>query len=269
MGETTKTILITGSTDGIGLTTAKMLLLKGHHVLIHGRNAEKLKAVVQELTAFNRGSVDHYLCDLSEMKNVALFAREIKESHTKIDVLINNAGVYRTSHHITSENLDTRFAVNTIAPYLLTEALLPLLGLTGRIINLSSAAQAPFHIEALSTPSRFPDGQVYAQSKLAITMWSKHLADTLIEGPVVIAVNPGSMLGSKMVKEAYSVTGGDLRIGGTILTRLALEAQFSTATGGYFDNDSGRFANPHPDGMDPGKCLAVVTQIESILAKLL
>ena len=104
----------------------------------------------------------------------------------------------------------------------------------------------------------------YAQSKLALTMWSRALS--LEDGsPVMIAVNPGSMLGSKMVKEGFGVAGGDIRVGAEILTRAALTDEFATASGQYFDNDKGRFAPPHPDALDPQKCQRVVSGIETIL----
>lgn len=98
-------------------------------------------------------------------------------------------------------------------------------------------------------------------------MWSRSLALSLgADGPAIIAVNPASMLGSKMVKEAFGVSGGDLAIGADILCRAALSDEFAGASGQYFDNDSGRFAPPHRDALDPDKCRDVVVAIERILA---
>ena len=91
--------------------------------------------------------------------------------------------------------------MNTIAPFLLTRRLLPLLGASGRVINLSSAAQAAVNLRALVGEVQLSDNAAYAQSKLALTMWSRALALSLgRSGPSVVAVNPGSMLGTKMVK---------------------------------------------------------------------
>ena len=87
-------------------------------------------------------------------------------------------------------------------------------------------------------------------------------------GPVIIAVNPGSMLGTKMVQEAFGATGKDIRIGAEILSRAALSDKFADASGEYFDNDSGQFAPPHPDGLNPEKCDLVVSTIETILSKI-
>ncbi|MEM7024768.1 MAG: SDR family NAD(P)-dependent oxidoreductase, partial [Pseudomonadota bacterium] len=189
-----KTILITGSTDGIGLETAKMLAASGHHVLLHGRNPARLEQAEKTLSAIpEAGPVESYAADLSRMSNVEALAKEVSDKNSHLDVLINNAGVFNAPDPVTQDGLDVRFAVNTLAPYLLTRRLLSLLGADGRVINLSSAAQAPVDTKALAGGVRLPDQAAYAQSKLAITMWSRTMALSLGEdGPAIIAVNPGS-----------------------------------------------------------------------------
>tara|TARA_R110002096_G_scaffold435826_2_gene663623 strand:+ start:168152 stop:168958 length:807 start_codon:yes stop_codon:yes gene_type:complete len=265
----TKTILITGATDGIGLETAHKLVSLGHRVLLHGRNAAKLEALREELTTLGTGATfESYQCDLSNFDEVITFATAVANNHSSLDVLINNAGVFKTSNPNNSDGLDIRFAVNTIAPYLLTKRLMPLLGTTARVVNLSSAAQSPVDPEALIGSRAISETQAYAQSKLALTMWSRAMALSLGgKGPSIIAVNPGSMLGTKMVKEAYGVTGGDVQVGADILTRAALSDEFTDASGKYFDNDSGQFASPHRDALDSAKCNTVVRLIEAIIAQ--
>lgn len=267
-----KTILITGSTDGIGLATAKMLITMGHRLLLHGRNRTKLKRVKEELSTFEGGKeVETYLADLSSLQETKKLAENIANSNKSIDVLINNAGVYTTDTRITCDRLDVRFAVNTIAPYLLTKELLPIMNSTGRVINLSSAAQSPVNPDALIGGTwLMDDEQAYAQSKLALTMWSRDLASVLgKKRPAIIALNPKSMLGTEMVKQAYGVNGYKVEIGAEILCKAALSKGFASASGLYFDNDIGRFANPHPDALAPLKCKEIVSIIESILTKLL
>jgi NAD(P)-dependent dehydrogenase (short-subunit alcohol dehydrogenase family) len=203
------------------------------------------------------------------LADVEALAKAVADKHDKLDILINNAGVFKTSDPITQDRLDVRFAVNTIAPYLLTQRLLPLIGASGRIINVSSAAQSPVDPEALVGRGKLSDMAAYAQSKLAITMWSRNMALSLgDDGPVIVAVNPGSMLGSKMVKQAFGVDGGDLRIGAEILIRAALSDEFAAASGKYFDNDSGRFASPHPDALNEQKCENIVRVIKAVLAEI-
>lgn len=265
-----KIILITGATDGIGFETAKMLVSQRHHVLLHGRNPAKLAEVEKTLSQLSGDAcVESYVADLSNMKNVETLIRDVAERHGKLDVLINNAGVYNTPTQFTADGLDIRFAVNTIAPYLLTKELLPLLEPAGRVVNLSSAAQAPVDLEALAGKGQLSDNEAYAQSKLAITMWSRIMGLELKDkGPMIVSVNPKSLLASKMVKSAFGIVGSDLTVGADILVRAALSDEFADASGLYFDNDIGRFGEPHSDALNAQKAQDVVNAIESVLAKI-
>ena len=261
-----QTILITGATDGIGFHTAKMLRSLGHTILLHGRSDKKLANTKASLLEIDSdGNIECYMADLSNMSDVEHLASAVTHNHARLDVLINNAGVYKTSNTLTEQGLDIRFVVNTYAPYLLTHKLSPLLTTDSRVINLSSAAQSPVDLTELNAPSGLLDFDAYAQSKLAITMWSRYWAEANPQGPAIIAVNPGSLLGSKMVKEGFGVEGAPLDIGAKVLTHAALDEGFANASGKYFDNDVGQFAAPHSDALDNAKCAAVVKQIESVL----
>ena len=242
----TKKILITGATDGIGLETAKRLYSEGHTLLLHGRNAEKLEAT-----------------------EVDSLAKAITKEHEQLDVIINNAGVMRVPETITQDGLDVRFAVNTVAPYLLTKHLLTILRPGSRVVNLSSAAQAPVELDALRGKNRLLDDMsAYAQSKLALTMWNNAMAASLgSRGPVFVAVNPGSLLASKMVKEGFGVAGKSLSIGADVLARAALSDEFANASGHYFDNDKGQFGPPHSDALNEEKCAAVLAVIEELVGR--
>ena len=263
-----KTILITGATDGIGLATARKLAGDGHKVLLHGRNQSKLEAVRQELEAMpGVDGIESFVADLSHLDEVDALAEAVIERHDKLDVLINNAGIFKTKDPLTRDGLDVRFMVNTIAPYQLTRRLMSLIGPAGRVINLSSAAQAPVNIEALSGQLRLDAMDAYAQSKLAITMWSALMAKEA-GSPVISAVNPGSLLASKMVKEGFGLAGNDIGIGVDILTRASLDESFADKSGEYFDNDSGRFALPQADAQNPAKVSETVQAIEAVLAQL-
>ncbi len=265
-----KTILITGSTDGIGLETARALSAAGHNILLHGRSEHKLAAAKAGLDAMpDHGGVETYVADLSDMAAVETLSEAVAARHKRIDVLINNAGVFAVADTRTAAGLDVRFAVNTIAPYLLTRRLLPLLDKSGRVVNLSSAAQSPVDLDALAGHAGLSDSAAYGQSKLALTMWSHSLAQELApDGPMIVAVNPGSFLGTKMVREAYGSKGNDVGIGVDILVRAALSEEFAKASGLYFDNDSGQFARPHPDALDPQKCEQLMHSLDAILQKL-
>jgi NAD(P)-dependent dehydrogenase (short-subunit alcohol dehydrogenase family) len=265
-----KTVLVTGATDGIGLEAAKRLAAHGHHLLLHGRNPAKVEDAERAVRAVQGGGpVESFLADLSRLAAVDELADAVIGSHRTLDVLINNAGVFRTADTVSPDGLDIRFAVNTIAPYLLTQRLLPLLGSSGRVINLSSRAQAPVDTRALAGRLQLEAMDAYAQSKLALTMWTIDLAAKLGgDGPAIIAVNPGSLLATKMVKEGFGVDGSDIGIGADIVVRAALSDEFSTASGTYFDNDAGRFAPPHADALDTPKVAEVVHHIQAILDAL-
>ena len=185
--------------------------------------------------------------------------------YEKIDVLINNAGVFKTSQPRTKDGFDVRYMVNTIAPYLLTKMLLPILK-QGRIINLSSAAQASVDFDALLGKVEMEDYEAYAQSKLAITMWSRVMAKQAGDtGPTIIAVNPASLLGTKMVREGFNTSGNDINIGVNILVSLSLDPEHLEHSGDYYDNDSQRYAPPQADGLDDAKAEKIVELIESVL----
>lgn len=262
-----KTILITGSTDGIGLEAAKALAALGHTVLLHGRTPAKLDLTKSNNPVLARSET--YQADLSNLGEVENLASAIAANHSHLDVVINNAGVFKVPNPITSDGLDLRFMVNMLAPYLLTKRLLPLMNKTGRVINLSSAAQAPVDLSAFQGNLKLSDSAAYAQSKLALTMWSRHMAESLEDGPAIIAVNPGSFLGTKMVKEAYGSEGKDIGIGSEILTRLATAPEYTDANGAYFDNDSGDFGAPHPDARNPQKIKQLTDLMEAMLPALL
>lgn len=263
-----KTILITGATDGIGLATARQLAPLGHTLLLHGRNPAKLADAEKALLALTGvGRIETYVADLSRLAEVETLADAVAAGHAHLDVLINNAGIYRAPETRTVDGLDVRFAVNTVAPYRLTQRLLPQLDASSRVVNLSSAAQAPVDLQALAGKTPLADMAAYAQSKLAITMWSRQMAMACKDdkGPMIVAVNPGSMLASKMVKEGFGVAGADIGIGADILTRAALSDEFRNASGEYFDNDAGKFAPPHADALDARKAEDLVRAMEAIL----
>lgn len=253
-----KTILMTGATDGIGLETAKQLAANGHRMLLHGRSTDKLDAALQAVG----GTSETYQADLSHLNQVDALASEIAGKHSQLDVIINNAGVLKAPVTRLTNGRDIRFVVNTFAPVRLTNALLPLLAPDGRIVNLSSAAQASVDLAALCGEKQLADMEAYAQSKLAITIWSQELAKDLAQGQITIAVNPGSLLASKMVKDGFGLAGNDIGIGVDILIRASLSDEFLGRSGQYFDNDAGVFSPPHADAANPTLVSSILRAVE-------
>ena len=261
-----KTILLTGATDGLGALAAEMLAQDGHHLLLHGRNQERLDALYERLSS--RTDITCYRCDLSSLTEVSAMTDAILAAHKKIDVIINNAGVLRADELCTAEGLELRFAVNTIAPFIITERLLPLLPAGGRIVNLSSAAQATLAPQSLTKYEVLGDMPAYSQSKLAITAWTRRMA-AFHPDKVFIAVNPASLLGTKMVKQGFGIDGSDIRVGSDIICRAAISDEFSQASGLYYDNDAKSFGDPHHDALDDALADEIIDTMRALCVRVL
>jgi len=266
-----KNILITGSTDGIGKLAAIQLAKKGYNIYLHGRNEGKLNKVIEELKeASKNDSIDGFVADFSNLRDVEKMAVEVNEKITKLDLLMNNAGIFKSNIDTTAEGFDIRFAVNYFAPYILTKAVLPLLrkSVEPRIINLSSAAQSPVSLEALKGKLSLSAQSAYAQSKLALTMWSTSLAKQE-QDIIVIPVNPGSLLNTKMVREAYGQHWSSADKGANILVELATNKDLSDKSGIYYDNDQGSFGQAHGDAYDSHRIEELLQVTEDIVGGII
>ena len=177
-----KTILITGATDGIGKHLAKKLASEGHHVILHGRNPQKLELALQEVRAVSlRGRVSNYLADFSELADVYRFVEEIKRDFSKIDVLFNNAGLYAGKERkASSENVELTFMLSVLVPYMLTTELSPLLekAADGRVINTSSYMHHFAKVKDLDFgfENNYNPGLAYNNSKLYTIWMTRYLA---------------------------------------------------------------------------------------------
>ena len=194
----TKTILVTGSTDGIGKATAKALARQGHRVLVHGRDREKGRAVLREIGKEAEGAtLDLFTADLSSLRGVRGLADQVADRYDRLDVLINNAGVYMPGRVLTRDGLEMTFAVNVAAPFLLSHLLMPLLeaGAPARIVNVASSA----HFDAntldwddLQGEKRYEGWEVYSRSKLGVVSFTYSLARKLDIGQMTVnCLHPG------------------------------------------------------------------------------
>lgn len=272
-----KTILITGSTDGIGKLAAAKFADDGHAVYLHGRNAEKLASVIDELKQqTGNQNIDGFVADFSDLDAVKQMATQVSKALPTIDVLINNAGIYKSSA-ATKHGLDIRFVVNYFAPYQLTKSLLPALknSTRARLINLSSAAaQVPdlLSLSALSGSETLEEYPAYAQSKLALTMWSFYLAKTQANINT-IALNPGSLLNTRMVSKGFGQHWSSAEKGANIIYDLASSDKYKNDTGKYFNNDLsgkaddavGDFDQAHIQAYDQAAIESLITKTEQIL----
>lgn len=213
-----KTILITGATDGIGKHLAKKLASEGHHVILHGRNPQKLELALQEVRAVSlRCRVSNYLADFSKLDDVYRFVGEIKRDFQSIDVLFNNAGLYAGKERKASaENVELTFMLSVLVPYILTTELSPLLekAADGRVINTSSYMHHFAKIKDLDFgfETNYNPGLAYNNSKL-YTIWiTRYLArDFFLRGsnitinsyhPGLISTNLGSDSSDEKTKKS-------------------------------------------------------------------
>ncbi len=197
--------LVTGSTDGLGRAVARRLAAEGAHVIVHGRNVERGQAVVAEIAAAGKGSARFYRADFASLTEVRRLAGEIRRDYTRLDVLVNNAGVIVPRREVSKDGYEMQFAVNYLSGYLLTYSLLPLLekGTSPRIVNVSSLAASPIDFADVMLERGYSPNRAYGQSKLAQVMFTIDLAQELKgKGIVVQALHPATYMDTAMVRSA-------------------------------------------------------------------
>ena len=192
---TGRTVLVTGGTGGIGLATAAGLGELGARVGIVGRDPARTKTATERLRGSD-GEVDVFVADLSSQQEVRRLAEEVLTAYPRLDVLVNNVGGYWATRHTTVDGLEHTFAVNHLAPFLLTNLLLDRLRAStpARVVTVSSGAQAmgTIDFEDLQGEHDYSGQRAYNQSKLANVMFTYELARRLQgSGVTANALHPG------------------------------------------------------------------------------
>jgi NAD(P)-dependent dehydrogenase (short-subunit alcohol dehydrogenase family) len=251
-------ILVTGSTDGLGRALARELADRDATVLLHGRAAAKGDATLRELrTASGNERLVFYLADFGSLEQVRRLAEQALAEHDRLDVLVNNAGLGAGrgggERETSEDGHELRFAVNYLAPFLLTRQLEPLLlrSAPARIVNVSSAGQAPIDFDDVMLERAYSGVQAYRQSKLALVMLTFDLAEQLGDrGVTANCLHPGTFMPTKMVLEAGTSPVDSLESGVEATMRLVAGPELDGATGSYFERT--REASPHPQAYDAG-----------------
>jgi retinol dehydrogenase 14 len=192
-----KSVLVTGGTNGIGLVTARELSRLGGTITLIGRNADKCSRVAAAISSDTGYPVEFIVADLSTLTGVSLAAADYKQKHTRLDVLVNNAGAVFFQRKLTSDGFERTFALNHLNYFLLTNLLLDLLkaSVPARIVNVSSGAHTgaeSMDFDNLQGEKRFAGMAAYSQSKLANLLFTYELARRLKgSGVTVNALHPG------------------------------------------------------------------------------
>jgi len=234
-----RTVLITGATDGIGKQTALELARLGARVLVHGRNLARGEAVLNEVRRkTGNDQLELFIADLASLRQVRELAEAIRKAHDRLHVLINNAGVFMNKRKLTEDGLETTFAVNYLAPFLLTHLLLETLkrSAPARIINISSVAHQRSHVafDNLQGEKRFDGYGAYALSKLGNILFTYELAERLQgTGVTANALHPG-VITTKLLRAGFGSTGEGLEAGAETPVYLASATAVEGITGKYF-----------------------------------
>src|SRR3954465_10455221 len=194
-----RTVLVTGATAGIGKATALGLATMGAHLAITGRDLERTETAAREIRTTSGGQVDVFVADLSGHSEVRRLADEVLQHLPRIHALVNNVGGYWNTRHLTADGLERTFALNHLAPFLLTNLLLDRLKDSGpaRVVTVASNAhkQGRIDFDDLQGERSYSGARAYNQSKLANVLFTYELARRLAAGPgnavTANALHPG------------------------------------------------------------------------------
>jgi len=248
-----KIVLITGSSSGIGLETAKVIAGMGAEIILTGRSEEKLKEAVATIQAATGNSkLKYYTVNFSSQKSIRALAEQVKKDYKKLDVLINNAGGVFSKFELSVDGLEMTIATNHFAYFLLTNLLLDLLKKadSARIVNVASDShyRGKINYESFKADKGYFILSAYEQSKLANVLFTAELCERL-KGTRITAnsLHPGSMvrtgIGAKDMpgyvklfwKLASAIGGMSIENGAKTSVYLATSSAVNGVSGKYFN----------------------------------
>jgi NAD(P)-dependent dehydrogenase (short-subunit alcohol dehydrogenase family) len=246
-----KTVLITGSTDGVGRYVATKLATGGAKVLIHGRHAARAKTLIDEIKRAGGLEPTFYQADLSSLAETRKLANAVLADHKRLDVFISNAGIGSQNEgparQISRDGHELRFAVNYLAGFLLARLLLPLLKASApsRIVNVASLGQHPIDFDDVMITRGYSGSRAYAQSKLSQIMFTIDLAGELRgSGVTVNSLHPATYMNTTMVRAGGIAPISTVEQGGEAILHLVTGDDVADRSGLFFNGMHEAKANP-------------------------
>jgi len=246
-----KTVLITGSTDGVGRYVASRLAADGANVLIHGRDASRAQALIDEIRQGGHAAPVFYQADLSSLADARRLADAVLADHKRLDVLVSNAGIgsqnQGPARQTSADGHELRFAVNYLAGFLLAHRLLPLLkaAAPARIVNVASLGQHPIDFDDVMITKNYSGSRAYAQSKLSQIMFTIDLAEELkASGVTVNSLHPATYMNTTMVRAGGITPISTVEQGGAAILHLVSGDDVAGRSGLFFNGMHEAKANP-------------------------
>jgi NAD(P)-dependent dehydrogenase (short-subunit alcohol dehydrogenase family) len=237
-----KTVLVTGSTDGVGRYVAAKLAAAGAKVLIHGRDKARAQTLADEIRRHGKGEAMFYQADLSSLAGTRQLANAVLADHKRIDLFISNAGIGSQNEgpqrQTSADGYELRFAVNYLSGFLLAHLLLPLIKASApsRIVNVASLGQHPIDFDDVMITKNYSGSRAYAQSKLAQIMFTIDLADELRgSGVTVNSLHPATYMNTTMVRAGGITPISTVEQGGEAILHLAEGADMEGKSGLFFN----------------------------------
>jgi NAD(P)-dependent dehydrogenase (short-subunit alcohol dehydrogenase family) len=246
-----KTVLITGSTDGVGRHVATRLAIGGANVLIHGRDNARATSLMEEIRRAGGREPVFYQADLSSIAETRKLAEAVLGNHKRLDVFVSNAGIGSQNEgparQTSQDGYELRFAVNYLAGFLLAHLLLPLLKASApsRIVNVASLGQHPIDFDDVMITKNYSGSRAYAESKLAQIMFTVDLAEELKgSGVTANSLHPATYMNTTMVRAGGISPLSTVEQGGEAILHLVSGDDVADESGLFFNGMNEARANP-------------------------
>ncbi|MEK9284104.1 MULTISPECIES: SDR family NAD(P)-dependent oxidoreductase [unclassified Bradyrhizobium] len=261
-----KTVLITGSTDGVGRYVARRLAEDGAKVLIHGRDALRGKTLIDEIVKAGHVAPTFYQADLSSLSGTQELAAAVIRDHRRLDVFVSSAGIGSQNggpqRQESADGHELRFAVNYLSGFLLAHLLLPLLKTASpsRIVNVASLGQHPIDFDDVMITKGYSGSRAYAQSKLAQIMFTIDFAEEVKGmGITVNSLHPATYMNTTMVRAGGITPISTVEQGGAAILHLIEGDDIAGRSGLFFNGMNEARANPQAYDADARKRLRALS----------